>query len=106
MKRSTGLSALLGAVVTFYGLIALADAEFDVTANKGEIVVVTKGHWHVNKDFPWKALVGDATFDKSKFSFTETSAKLSGLPHGSLKLKGAVCDGPQCMPFIKELSVQ
>jgi hypothetical protein len=106
MKLSVGLSALLGAAVTFYGLLAVADEEFDVTLNKGEIVIVTKGHWHVNKDYPWKATAGDATFDKSKFSFTETSAKLSGLPHGSVKLKGAVCDGPQCMPFTKELSIQ
>jgi hypothetical protein len=106
MKLSVGVSALVGAAVMFCGFLAVADEEFDVAANRGEIVVLTKGHWHVNKDYPWKAVAGDATFDKSKFSFTETSAKLSGLPHGSVKLKGAVCDGPQCMPFTKELSVQ
>ncbi len=106
MKFSVGISYLLGALIALSAHSALADDEFDVTLNKGEIVVVTKGHWHVNKDYPWKAVAGEATFDQSKFLFTETSAKLTGLPHGTVRLKGAVCDGPQCMPFARDLSVQ
>lgn len=83
-----------------------ADEQFDLTVAKGEIDLVTKGSWHVNKDYPWKVDAGGTTFDKSKFLFTETSAKLSGVPHGTAKLKGAVCNGPQCMPFSKEIVVQ
>jgi hypothetical protein len=86
--------------------IASADEQFDVTAAKGEVTVTAKGHWHVNKDYPWKATVGDKVFDKSKFNFTETSAKISGVPAGKAQLKGAVCDGPQCMPFSKEVTIQ
>lgn len=85
---------------------AFAEEQFDVTASKGEITVTTKGHWHVNKDYPWRVVMGDKTIDKSKFSLTETSAKVSGVPQGTAKLKGAVCDGPQCMPFAKEITVQ
>lgn len=86
--------------------LAAAEEEFDLTAANGEIALVTKGHWHVNKDYPWKVDAGGTIFDKSKFLFTETSAKLSGVPHGTAKLKGAVCNGPQCMPFSKEITVQ
>ena len=86
--------------------LALADGEFELAVAKDEVTVVTKGHWHVNKDYPWKVVVGDATFDRSKFVFTETSAKLSGVPRGAGKLKGAVCDGPQCMPFVKEITIR
>jgi hypothetical protein len=94
--------------VTSLALIrhASADEQFDVTAGKGEITLTTKGHWHVNKDYPWKVVVGDKTIDKSKFSLTETSAKITGVPQGTAKLKGAVCDGPQCMPFAKDITVQ
>lgn len=85
---------------------AAADEQFDLTVAKGEIDLVTKGNWHVNKDYPWKVDAAGTTFDKSKFLFTETSVKLSGVPHGTAKLKGAVCNGPQCMPFSKEIVVQ
>jgi hypothetical protein len=85
---------------------AAADEQFDLTVAKGEIDLVTKGNWHVNKDYPWKVDAGGSIFDKSKFVFTETSVKVSGVPHGAAKLKGAVCNGPQCMPFSKEIDVQ
>jgi hypothetical protein len=100
------LSALAGIAVALAVHVASADEQFDVTAAKGELTVTAKGHWHVNKDYPWKATVGDKVFDKSKFSFAETSAKISGLPAGKAQLKGAVCDGPQCMPFSKEVTIQ
>jgi hypothetical protein len=105
-KFSGAFSALAGVAIALCAHLAAADEQFDVTAAKGEITVVAKGHWHVNKDYPWKVVSGEKTFDKAKFSFTETSAKLSGVPQGTAKLKGAVCDGPQCVPFSKDISVQ
>jgi hypothetical protein len=100
----TFLSAAAVAATT--ALAAADDEPFDLAVAKDEVTVVTKGHWHVNQDYPWKVVIGDATFDKSRFAFTERSAKLSGVPHGTGKLKGAVCDGPQCMPFVKEITVR
>jgi hypothetical protein len=97
---------LSAAAVVATTALAAADDQFDLAVAKDEVTVVTKGHWHVNQDYPWKVVIGDATFDKSKFVFTERSAKLSGVPHGTGKLKGAVCDGPQCMPFVKEITIR
>ena len=104
-KKISITSALACLVAGLFVQVAAADEQFDVTAGKGELSVTAKGHWHVNKDYPWKVVSGDKTFDKSKFSFTETSAKLSGLPSGKAQLKGAVCDGPQCMPFSKDVTI-
>lgn len=101
--------ALAALVVSAVGLplrLAQAEEQFDVVAGKGEITVVAKGHWHVNKDYPWRVVIGDKTLDKSRFALTETSAKISGVPQGTVKLKGAVCEGAQCMPFVKEVAVQ
>ncbi len=86
--------------------LAAAEDPFDIKVGKGEITVVTKGHWHVNKDYSWRVTVGDKTLDKTKFSLTETSANVSGVPQGNAKLKGAVCNGDQCMPFGREVSVE
>jgi len=107
IKNVRNLSIIVAlAAAALTAQLAAAEEEFDLTVTNGEIALVTKGHWHVNKDYPWKVDAGGTTFDKSKFLFTETSAKLSGVPHGTAKLKGAVCNGPQCMPFSKEISVQ
>ncbi len=85
--------------------VALAAAEYDVTTAKGEITIATKGDWHVNKEYPWKAVQGDKKFDKSTFTLSEKSAKVTGLPSGAVHLKGAVCSGPQCMPFETDVTV-
>jgi hypothetical protein len=88
------------------GSPASADNEFDVNVANGVITVTTHSGWHINKDFPWKLVVGDTKLDKSKFTFEETNAKLSGAPKGAGKLKGAVCSKDQCHPFEKDVTVQ
>lgn len=96
------------------GLLALTsfafaeDPQYEVKGSKGAIEVTTKGGWHVNKDFPWKVTQGDKTVaDKSKVTFAEQSAKIGGLPAGTVHLKGAVCLGTsQCVPFEKDVQVQ
>ncbi len=105
MKKLVLLFSVLMALAA--GRAALAEEEFDLKIAKGEVLVVTKGHWHVNKDYPWKVIVeGGQAFDKSHFILTETSAQITGVPHGSARLKGAVCNGPQCMPFTKEITIE
>ena len=105
-KIAAGSLALALGFVGLHVGLAWADDQFDISAGKGEITLTTKGHWHVNKDYPWKVVVGDKTLDKSKFALTETSAKVSGIPQGTAKLKGAVCEGTQCLPFAKDITVQ
>lgn len=100
-------AAAIATVMTGAGVRpALAEEQFDVVVGKGEITVVAKGHWHVNKDYPWRVMVGDKMIDKSKFALAETTAKVTGVPPGTVRLKGAVCEGNQCMPFTKEVAVE
>jgi hypothetical protein len=96
-------AALAG--LTFTSL-AHAEDEFDVTVQGGNVVVVAKGHWHINKDFPWKVESGATKLDKSKFAFTETSATLAGAPKGKVHVKGGVCNGGQCRNFDKEVEIK
>jgi hypothetical protein len=85
---------------------ARAEEEFDVNVVAGKVTVVTKGPWHINKEYPWKVVAGDAKLDKSKFALDEKSASVAGVPKGQVKLKGAVCSGATCKPFEKDLTVQ
>ncbi|HZU85019.1 MAG TPA: hypothetical protein VE987_18940, partial [Polyangiaceae bacterium] len=87
MFAASAVIALLGSASP----PAMADAEFDVNVGKGQVTVTTHSGWHINKDYPWKLVVGDAKLDKSKFNLAETTATLSGAPKGTGKLKGAVC---------------
>jgi|CZKU01.1.fsa_nt_gi hypothetical protein len=100
------LSTIAATIVTVGARVARADDAFELTSGSGELTLVVKGHWHVNADYPWKASVADKVFDRSKFEFTETSAKISGLPSGTVHLKGAVCADGQCKPFVKDVAVR
>ena len=98
------VSKALGSVVAMAAaLVALstatdarADAEFTATAGKGSIEVKGNGHWHINKDAPWKATVGSTTLGKDKWTLSEGVAKVSGVPAGDAKVKVYVCNGDQC----------
>jgi hypothetical protein len=60
----------------------------------------------VNKEFPWAVLQGDKKLDK-KFEFQgEAAAKVAGLAKGKYTVKGAVCNGPQCLPFKADVEVK
>jgi hypothetical protein len=85
---------------------ASADNEFEVSVTKGAITVTAHTGWHINKDFPWRLVIGDTKLDKSKFTLAETTATLDGAPKGTGKLKGAVCSKDQCHTFEKEVTVQ
>jgi hypothetical protein len=108
--RYPKLLATLGACAVLctaiFGSSAYADDEFDVKVSGGQIVVMSKGGWHINKNYPWKLTAGETKLDKSKFSFTETSATLAGAPKGSAKLKGGVCSGDKCKNFEADVNVQ
>jgi hypothetical protein len=60
------------------------------------IEVKGNGHWHINKDAPWKATVGTTTLAKDKWTLTDGAAKVSGVPAGDAKVKVYVCNGDQC----------
>ena len=98
------VSKALGSIVAMAAaLVALstatdarADAEFTATGGKGSIEVKGNGHWHINKEAPWKATVGTTTLAKDKWALSDGSAKVTGVPAGDAKVKVYVCNGDQC----------
>lgn len=96
------VSKILGVACAITGLVvavgAGAASEYSVASSGGKVTVTATAPWHINEDFPWKAKCGGTTLDKSKFTLSKTSASVSG-GSGTCELKGAVCSGPQCMPF-------
>ncbi len=109
MRIAKHLGSFVAAAAALVALTAAGDAraddEFDVSVAGGKVVVTSKGGWHVNKEYPWKLTVGDAKLDKSKFTFSETTATLAGAPKGTAKLKGGVCSGDKCKNFEKEVAI-
>jgi len=83
---------------------ASAEPEFDVTVAAGSVVVKAKGTWHINKDYPWKLVVGDVKLDKSRFKLDDATASVAA-PSGAGKLKGGVCNADQCLMISKEISI-
>ena len=102
IKSLVAVSALaaLGLTVTR----ADAEEEFDVAVVGGHVTVTSKGAWHINKDYPWRLVIGDGAIDKSKFTLSDTSASVDA-PKGDAKLKGGVCNGDQCLRLEKAVTV-
>jgi hypothetical protein len=99
----------LSAVLVFAATVdapARAENEFDVTVAAGQVTVQAKGDWHINKDFPWKLVIGDTKLDKSKFALSEKTATVSNAPKGTGKLKGAVCSKDACHTLEKDVTIQ
>ena len=100
MRVSKTLGSLVAMAAALVALStatdARADAEFTATAGKGTIEVKGNGHWHINKEAPWKATVGPTTLAKDKWALSDGSAKVTGVPAGDAKVKVYVCNGDQC----------
>jgi ABC-type uncharacterized transport system YnjBCD substrate-binding protein len=92
--RGVAMAAALVALST--ATDARAEEEFSAKAGKGTIEVKGNGHWHINKEAPWKATVGGTTLGKDKWELSEGVAKVSGVPAGEAKVKVYVCNGDQC----------
>ena len=103
----SAITAVLAAVtLSTLSSTARAEPEFELAVAKGAITVTAHEGWHINKDFPWKLVMGDTKIDKTKFSLEEKSATLKDPPKGTGKLKGAVCSKDQCHTFEKEITIQ
>jgi hypothetical protein len=102
--RST-LVALFAAVAASSAGSAHADEEFDVSVSGTKVVVVAKGGWHINKEYPWKLVMGDKKLDKNQFTLSETKATVDA-PKGTGKLKGGVCSGDQCRMFQTSVTIK
>lgn len=104
--------ALYASVIAAFGLLvvaapAQADEEFDVQVTGSTVKVVTKGAWHVNKDYPWKLKSGDnVVADKAKFELADKQAVIAAAPKGDTTLKGGVCSGDKCKSFEVKVTVK
>jgi hypothetical protein len=96
--------ALLTMALTF-AATAYADETHDTAVAPKSVSVNAKGGWHVNKDYPWKLVIGDRKLDKTHFTLSETTAAITDAPPGPAKLKGAVCSGDQCRTFEEDVVV-
>src|ERR1700722_16764829 len=102
--RTHGASrlALLTVVLTL-AATAYADDTHDTAVAPKSVSVNAKAGWHVNKDYPWKLVIGDRKLDKTHFTLSETTAAITDAPPGPAKLKGAVCSGDQCRTFEEDV---
>lgn len=100
MRVSKVLGSLVATAAALVALSAATDAraeeEFVATGGKGSVEVKGKGHWHINKDAPWKVTVGGTSLAKDKWTLSDASAKISGVPAGDATVKVYVCDGDKC----------
>jgi hypothetical protein len=93
------------AVVAMATLVspARADDNFDMTVTKGQITVTAKAGWHINQDYSWAVKVGaDKVKKKEDFKLDKGTATVTGVPSGTVTVKGAVCSESACAPFTKE----
>jgi len=104
--RTLALAAAVPIVALFTSQARAEDADFDVAVASGQVTVTAHAGWHISKDYPWKLVVGDTKLEKAKFTLAETTAVVSGAPHGPATLKGAVCSGDRCRNFKKELTIE
>ena len=110
MRVSKALGSMVAMAAALVALStatdARADAEFTATGGKGSIEVKGNGHWHINKEAPWKATVGTTTLAKDKWALSDGSAKVTGVPAGDAKVKVYVCNGDQCTNAEVTVNVQ
>lgn len=110
MRVSKTLGSLVAMAAALVALStatdARADAEFTATGGKGSVEVKGNGHWHINKDAPWKVTVGSTSLAKDKWTLSDGSAKVSGVPAGDATVKVYVCNGDQCKNAVVKVKVQ
>jgi hypothetical protein len=107
IRRLVGLSALalIAAAPSAHAKDEHDSDEFDVQVSKGQVTVLAKGEWHINKEFPWKLTVGETKLDKTKFTLTEKDATVTNAPAGAGKVKGAVCSHDSCHMIEREVVI-
>ena len=103
LRRIAGLSTL--AALVALAPSAHAEDEFDVRVSKGRVVVMAKGDWHINLEFPWKLVIGETKLDKTKFTLTAKEATVGDVPAGVGKLRGAVCSHDSCHTLEREVTI-
>ena len=102
MRVSKALGSMVAMAAALVALStatdARADAEFTATGGKGSVEVKGNGHWHINKEGPWKVAAGGKTVvAKDKFSLDDHTAKATGVAAGDVTVSVYVCNGGSCV---------
>jgi hypothetical protein len=87
------LLTLIGFAALVTSSAARADDDFDVKVLPGKVMIVAKGKWHINKDYPWALVAGEKKV--TNFTLEEKSASIAA-PKGAANVKGGICNGDQC----------
>lgn len=74
-----------------------------LTASPGKISVVPAGGWHVNVEYPWRAVLKDGS--SRQFSLQWNSAVAVGLPKGPASVKGSLCSATTCVAVSVKVEV-
>jgi hypothetical protein len=99
-------AAVAASAILWTAAAPAEDDHFTLKLESGSVTVTANTGWHVNKDYPWKVKQGDKTVaGKEAFTFAEMTAKVSGLPKGTVTLKGGVCSPSSCQNFSKDIVV-
>lgn len=111
MRMSKALGSLVAAAVAVIALSSSTGASADsthytATAGKGSIEVTGKDGYHINVQAPWAAIAGSTTLGKDKWTLSEHSAKITGVPAGDVKVKLYVCSGDKCENATATVKVQ
>ncbi len=92
-----------------YATDARADGEFDIAVSGNTVTVTAHSPWHINQEFEWKVKHGHDRIQAAHFTLSESTATVSGLPSGTHKLHGAVCntsgDHQACLPIAQEVTI-
>ncbi len=100
MRVSKALGSLVAMAAALVALStatdARADEEFTALGGKGSVEVKGNGHWHINKDAPWKVTSGTTVLLKDKWTLSDGSATIGNVPAGPAVVKVYVCNGDQC----------
>jgi hypothetical protein len=97
-----GFSAVL-AIATLVSPARAEEEHFDLAVSTGQIKVTPKAGWHINLDYSWAIKKGsDKVKTKDDFKLDKASATVTGVPAGTVTVRGAVCSENACAPFTKD----
>ena len=100
--QTLGLSAVL-AIATLVSPARAEEEHFDLAVTKGEIKVTAKPGWHIILDYSWAVNKGsDKVKTKDDFKLEKATATVTGVPAGTVTVRGAVCSESACAPFTKD----
>lgn len=96
------MKKIFAAIIAMIVPAAGGDVPATFQVNPRHVTVVPVGGWHINEDFPWRALSHSGASASFHLRWNEASADL---PPGNVTVMGGVCSLTTCVAFKKDLKV-